>query len=146
MIHHTIEVSYSGVYPPRAVKFFKDYHSQRKIIERSGMGEILVAEQDGSILATGALVGNDIVGVFVHPRFQRQNHGKAIMAELERRAKAKGLSEVVLSVSLPSREFYEHLGYELLAECTLDVGEGQYLNYWPGKKTIGASIRDGLNY
>ena len=138
MIHHTIEVSYSGVYPPRAVEFFKDHHSQRRIIERSGMGEILVAEEDGSILATGALVGTEIVGVFVHPRYQRQSHGIAIMTELEKRAEAKGLSEVTLSVSFPSRKFYEHLGYEVLAECSLDVGEGQYLSYWPGKKTIGS--------
>ena len=138
MIHHTIEASYSRVYPPRAVEFFKDYHSEKRITERSGMGEILVVDKDGLILATGALVGTEIVGVFVHPGYQRQSHGKAIMAELERRAKSKGLSEVTLSVSLTSRKFYEYLGYELLAECSLDVGEGQYLNYWPGRKTIGS--------
>jgi putative acetyltransferase len=136
MICDTIDASYSGVYPPRAVEFFKGHHSEKRIAERSAIGEILVAEGDGFILATGSLVDAEIVGVFVHPAHQGQGHGKAIMVELERRAKAKGLSEVNLSVSLPSRKFYEHLGYEVLAERALDVGEGQYLNYWPGKKAL----------
>ena len=95
-----------------------------------------MVEEDDFILATGSLVGEEITGVFVHPAHQGQGYGKAIMVELERRAKAKGLSDVSLSVSLPSRKFYEHLGYNMLAENALDVGEDQYLNYWPGQKTL----------
>jgi len=89
----------------------------------------LVIERDGSIVATGALVGNEILGVFVKPEDQGQGLGKRIMSELEARAKSKGFSEIVLSVSLPSRSFYETLGYEVLEACLLDVGEGQHLNY-----------------
>ena len=138
MICDTIEASYSTVYPPRAVEFFKEYHSEKRIAERSVVGKILVVEEDDSILATGSLVGAEIAGVFVHPAHQGQGYGKAIMVELERRAKAKGLSEVSLSVSLPSRKFYEHLGYNMLGENALDVGDDQYLNYWPGQKTLSS--------
>ena len=138
MIYDTIEASYSNVYPPRAVEFFKEYHSEKKIAERSLVGEILVMEEDDSILATGSLIGAEIAGVFVYPVYQRQGYGKAIMAELERRAKAKGLSEINLSVSLPSRKFYENLGYNILADNALDVGEGQYLKYWLGRKTLSS--------
>ncbi len=28
LIHNTIDTCYSGVYPPRAVAFFKDFHSE----------------------------------------------------------------------------------------------------------------------
>lgn len=138
MICDTINTSYSGVYPPRAVCFFKEYHSKKKIIERSTIGEILVliSERNASILATGSLVNSEIVGVFVHPDHQRQGHGKALMDELEKNASAKGLSEVNLSVSLPSRVFYEHLGYDILDERALDVGEGECLKYWLGKKVL----------
>jgi GNAT superfamily N-acetyltransferase len=138
MIYETIDASYSGVYPPRAVDFFKEHHSEKKITERSSIGEVLVliSERDGSILATGSLTDSEIIGVFVHPDHQRQGHGKAIMAELERKARAKGLSEVNLSVSLPSRMFYENLGYDVLDECAIDVGEGEYLKYWSGKKVL----------
>jgi GNAT superfamily N-acetyltransferase len=136
MICAAIDASYSGVYPVRAVQFFKEYHSEKKITERSRTGEVVIIERGGSIVATGALVGNEIVGVFVTPDDQGQGYGTMIMSELESRAQAKGLSEVVLSVSLPSRGFYEYLGYEVLAECSLDVGEGQHLAYWPGRKAL----------
>jgi GNAT superfamily N-acetyltransferase len=136
MICETIDTSYSDVYPPRAVEFFKDYHSEKRIEERSVVGEILVMEEHDSILATGSLVGMEITGVFVYPLYQRQGYGKAIMSELERRAKEKGLSEISLSVSLPSRKFYENLGYNILADNSLDVGEGQCLSYWLGQKKL----------
>jgi N-acetylglutamate synthase-like GNAT family acetyltransferase len=136
MIQETIDASYSGIYPDRAVQFFKEYHSQKRIMERSQAGEILVIERNGSIVATGALVGNEILGVFVKPEDQGQGYGKTIMSELESRAKAKGISEVILSVSLPSRKFYEHLEYEMFAESSLDMGEDQHLDYWPGRKIL----------
>jgi GNAT superfamily N-acetyltransferase len=143
MICDTIEASYSGVYPARAVEFFKEYHSEKRIAERSVVGEILVVEEDDCILATGSLVGGEIAGVFVHPAHQRQGYGKTIMVKLERRAKAKGLSEVRLSVSLPSRKFYEHLGYNMLAENAVDVSEDQYLKYWPGQKRLSSKACSG---
>jgi len=136
MICDTIDASYSGVYPFRAVQFFREYHSEKRIMERSQAGEVLIIERGGSVVATGTLSGNEIVVVFVKPDNQGQGYGKTIMRELEGRAKAKGLSDVVLAISLPSRKFYESLEYEVLAECSLDVGEGQHLDYWLGRKTL----------
>lgn len=142
MIGDTIFAAYSGAYPVRAVQHFKEYHCKKRIMKRSRAGEVLIIERGGLIVATGALVGNEILGVFVRPDNQGQGYGKTIMNELESRAKAKGLSEVVLNVSLPSRNFYENLGYEMLAKCSLDVGEGQHLDYWPGRKTLSSEPSD----
>ncbi len=138
MICDTIDASYSGIYPPRAVDFFKRHHSEERISERSGTGEVLVlaAKLDGSILATGSLVGSEIVGVFVRRDRQGKGYGKTIMGRLEGMATAKGLPEIRLSISLPSRMFYQRLGYEALEERTMDVGEGQCLKYWVGKKAL----------
>jgi RimJ/RimL family protein N-acetyltransferase len=134
LIHDTIDVSYSPVYPARAIQFFKDFHSETKILERHQKGEILILEKDGKPIGTGSLVGSDILGVFVHPRFQRQGYGKDIMIELEKRAALHAVSEVVLSVSLPSKRFYERLGYEITGSYSMDVGESQRLDYWEAKK------------
>lgn len=136
LIDHTIDVSYSPVYPPRAIQFFKDFHSVSSILERHREGEILVAENDGQVIGTGAIIGVDILGVFVHPEFQSQGYGKSLMQALEKRAITSGIGVVALSVSLPSRQFYEHLGYEISEGRTLDVGEGQQLDYWEAKKTL----------
>jgi N-acetylglutamate synthase-like GNAT family acetyltransferase len=136
LIHRTIDVCYTNVYPPRAVEFFKSFHSRDGILDRSKKGVILVAEHNEHVIGTGALVENEIYGVFVEPKMQGHGHGRAIMHELETRAIAKGHSEVALSVSLPSRKFYEGLGYEILQEAHLDVGEGQQLDFWKAKKSL----------
>jgi len=56
LVHLTIDSSYSGVYPPRAVRFFKEFHSLDRILERNAEGEVIVVEQDGEIVATGTIV------------------------------------------------------------------------------------------
>jgi ribosomal protein S18 acetylase RimI-like enzyme len=136
LIHLTVDACYSGVYPHRAVVFFKDFHSDEKILERHEAGEILVIEQAGKIVATGAIVAGDIFGVFVHPEFQHQGHGGTLMRALEARAKSKGYDEAVLSVSLPSREFYEALGYGTFEDRSIDVGDGERLEFWAARKSL----------
>lgn len=136
LIHRTIDACYTGVYPPRAVQFFKDFHSPSGILKRSKEGDILVMERAGDVIATGAIVENEIYAVFVEPTEQGRGHGRTIMHELETRAKAKGNRALSLSVSLPSRKFYERLGYEVHDKEHIDVGEGQRLNFWKAKKSL----------
>ena len=136
LIHHTLDVSYAAVYPPEAVRFFKDFHSEAKILERHMEGDILVVERDGQVIATGAIVDGDIFGVFVDPDFQQQGHGRILMRELEARARAKGIQEAVLSVSLPSRRFYESLGYGDFEDRSRDLGDGVQLAFWQARKAL----------
>ncbi len=136
LIHRTIEICYSGVYPPRAVRFFKEFHSGEKILERRRKGEILVVEKEGRVIATGSVVAGEIFGVFVHPGFQKHGYGRLLMDRLEDRLRAGGRPSAELSVSLPSRRFYENRGYELLEECSIDVGEGQRLDFWKAAKKL----------
>jgi putative acetyltransferase len=136
LIHRTIDACYTGIYPPRAVDFFKKFHSPNKILERSKEGFILVTERNGKAIGTGAVVDNEIYGVFIEPALQGAGLGGAIMQELETRAKAMGHDVVSLSISLPSRQFYESRGYEVYEEAHLDVGEGQQLDFWNAKKRL----------
>jgi len=138
MICETIDASYRDVYPPRAVAFFKRYHAKKRILARSKIGEtlVLVSRVDGLVVATGSLVEGEIAGVFVRPQLQRQGYRKTIMTYLEKLALEKGMSRVQLNISLPSLAFYEHLGYEILEERALHLGEGQYLRHWLAEKKL----------
>jgi len=136
LIQHTLDVCYSSVYPPRAVQFFRDFHSNARILERHKEGEILVVELNGDVIATGAIVDRDIFGIFVHPEFQHKGYGRALMRELEIKAKSNGYDEAVLSVSLPSRGFYEGLGYREFEDRSIDVGEGEHLEFWHARKLL----------
>jgi N-acetylglutamate synthase-like GNAT family acetyltransferase len=139
LISETIGISYAEVYPPRAVQFFMDFHSERKIADRSTTGATLVIEEDGELVATGSLVGGEILAVFVHPRLQKGGRGKALMKALENEARANGVTEIGLSISLPSKRFYESLGYKIVEERSRDVGEGQRLNFWKAAKQLSDS-------
>ena len=139
LIRETIEISYAEVYPPRAVQFLRDFHSEKKVADRSKAGTTLVVEEDGELVATGSLVGSEILAVFVHPRLQRGGRGKALMNTLENEARASGETEIGLAVSLPSRRFYESLGYKIVEKRSGDVGEGQRLDFWKAVKQLPAS-------
>jgi GNAT superfamily N-acetyltransferase len=77
-----------------------------------------------------AVVDGEIVAVFVHPRLQKGGRGKALMKALEHEARASGMAEIGLAISLPSKRFYESLGYKVVEEKSIDVGEGQRLDFW----------------
>lgn len=136
LIHETIDTCYSAVYPPRAIGFFKAYHSAENLRKRHLDGNLHVLEYAGYIGATGALVNQEILGVFVHPRSQGRGFGRAIMQHLEQLARTRGLQAVSLSVSLPSRAFYERLGYQILDTHSMDVGEGQHLDHWTASRRL----------
>lgn len=140
LIISTIEISYRTVYPPRAIDFFKQFHSEEKILERASSGTVLVVEQDGELVATASLNKGEIFAVFVDPELQGIGLGKRLMKLLEDQARKNGATEMVLSISLPSKRFYESLGYQVVEERSRDVGCGQLLKFWMGKKRIIPSI------
>ena len=51
-------------------------------------------------------------------------------------AREDALPTAELSVSLPSRGFYERRGYRILAARFIDVGEGEQLDYWAAEKVL----------
>ncbi|MHB9003653.1 MAG: GNAT family N-acetyltransferase [Coriobacteriia bacterium] len=91
LIHRTIETCYIGVYPSRTVDFFKEFHSPARILERHNDGHVLVACLDGTVVATGALVDDEISGMFVDPERQGRGIGSLIMERLEYWAAEKSL-------------------------------------------------------
>jgi GNAT superfamily N-acetyltransferase len=105
-------------------------------MERQAAGRILVVENDGEAVGTGTIVGDEITGVFVHPRLQMRGIGGQVMDGLEDMAREGGYASVRLAVSLPSRAFYENRGYELLESRSIDVGEGERLDYWDAEKPV----------
>lgn len=97
---------------------------------------ILIAGTKSKLYGTGSIVGNEIFGVFVHPKYHKLGHGRDIMDELENIARRNGYKETELSISLPSAEFYKKRGYIIIEDCSLDVGENQALKYWKARKTL----------
>lgn len=89
-------------------------------------GEFLVVELDGHIVGMGGFRPGDdahaeVLRVRVHPATRRRGIGRALMAELERRASGHGLRAMRLDTATNQPEamaFYQSLGYrEIGREC-----------------------------
>jgi ribosomal protein S18 acetylase RimI-like enzyme len=82
-------------------------------------GEFLVGERAGEVVACGGFLPVEEATVElkrlrVLPKCWRQGYGRALVGELERRAREEGYERVVLDTSEylePAQAFYRSLGY-----------------------------------
>lgn len=136
LVDRTIDVCYVGFYPREAVQFFKDWHCNDRIVTDAAEGHTVVIEQDGQVIGTGTIVGDEIKRVFVDPAFQKRGFGRLIMRELEDRAISAGIGAVKLDASLPSKEFYDSLGYVTLEKTFLEVENNKRLDFYKMEKAL----------
>jgi len=134
LILRTIDICYCGHYCAEAVRFFKDYHNKQAIRRDAEEGCTIVLGRAGRILGAGTLVGDEIRRVFVDPAFQRQGLGRLIMRHLEERAAASGIDSIRLDASLPSKAFYDRLGYATVEAAFLEVENGRRLDFFRMQK------------
>jgi N-acetylglutamate synthase-like GNAT family acetyltransferase len=136
LIHRTIDVCYKKDYCDEAIVFFKEWHCDEHIFKDVRAGCMIVLEDDGKIVGTGAVNDGEIKRVFVEPALQGKGFGKLIMQKLEERAVLDGLDVVRLDASLTSRKFYDLLGYITIRKAFRNVENGKRLDYYVMEKSL----------
>ncbi len=136
LIRRTIELCYCNAYPEEAIRFFKEWHCADRILKDAKEGYTIVLEKDNQIIGTGTIVDNHITRVFVDLAFQRQGFGKVIMRKLEERANSLGIGAVILDASIPSKKFYDSLGYRTLEEAFIPIENGKRLDFYKMEKVL----------
>ena len=136
LVRETIDTSYAAVYPPRVIEFFHQYHGRNVVIADAASGHTIVVHSGGKLVATGTRAGTTIRRVFVRADRQRRGIGQMVMAELETAALEAGIERLDLSASLPAKEFYLRLGYEVVSEEDYEVSPGQHLEYYEMAKEL----------
>jgi GNAT superfamily N-acetyltransferase len=136
LVCETIDTSYAAVYPPRVVEFFHEYHGREIVVSDAACGQTLVVHSGGVLVATGTRLETTARRVFVRADRQRRGIGKKVMAELEAEALAAGIARLDLSASLPAKDFYLRLGYEITSEEDYEVVPGQHLEYYQMAKDL----------
>lgn len=126
----TIDVSYTKVYSPSAIQHFKDHHTTEEILHDAKEGYLVVLESDDGIIGTGTLLGNKVTRVYVKPEDRRCGFGKRIMNVLEQHARHNGLRTVLLYSSVVAKPFYESLGYRIEAQKSVQMEDGEHLEYF----------------
>ncbi|WP_263146737.1 GNAT family N-acetyltransferase [Pseudomonas sp. RIT-PI-AD] len=74
--------------------------------------QVYVALLEGRILGTASLDGAVVRSVFVAPEAQGRGIGRALMAEVERAARAAGVRSLAVPASITAESFYAGLGFE----------------------------------
>jgi len=136
LVTGTIEASYAESYPREAIDYFLEYHTVEQILLDADRGCTFVIEPGGRIAGTGTLLGTTIKRVFVDPSRQRRGYGVLLMHALESEALRRGVRRVDLSASLPSKRFYDRLGYTTECEAYIPVGNGKRLDYYAMAKVL----------
>ena len=136
LVRETIDTSYAAVYPPRVIEFFHQYHERAIVISDAASGHTIVVHAGGTLVATGTRAGTTVRRVFVRAAWQRRGIGQMMMAELEAAALAAEIKRLDLSASLPAKEFYLHLGYEIVSDEDYEVAPGEHLEYYEMAKTL----------
>ena len=136
LVRETIDTSYAAVYPPRVVDFFHQYHEREVVISDAASGHTIVVHSGGKLVATGTRAGTTVRRVFVRAAWQRRGIGQMMMAELEAAALAAGIERLDLSASLPAKDFYLRLGYEIVSEEDYEIAPGRHLEYYEMAKEL----------
>jgi GNAT superfamily N-acetyltransferase len=136
LIYDTIDIRYSADYPKEAITYFKKYHCKENILKGARDGWTIILRENNRIIGTGTIVDGHIMRVFVNPKFQRRGFGKLIMCKLEEKAISTGVSIVKLDASLPSKKFYDSLGYATCEKTFVKVENGKKLHYYKMNKVL----------
>ncbi len=136
LINSTVETCYPDAYVKESIQFFKDWHCDENILKHSKEGYTIVLEKNSDIVGTGTIVGDEIMRVFVGPAFQTRGFGKLIIRKLEEKAVSLGIDVVKLDATIPSKKFYDSLGYVTLEETYLDVANNKRLDFYKMKKSL----------
>jgi GNAT superfamily N-acetyltransferase len=136
LVDTTITISYREAYPQEAIDYFLLFHSSENIREDAERGCTIVLETD-RIVGTGTLLGSEIKRVFVDPSLHRLGLGALLIEALEHEALQRGIRKVSLAASLPSKQFYDTLGYVTECRTFLPVQHGKRLDYFTMIKNLG---------
>ena len=119
-------------YPPETVEAWAPTLDDSTLhdVEANTDGEIrLIAELNGVPAGIGALVveGSELRACYVVPEAARCGCGSAIVREVERIARAQGLTRLELAASLNSEPFYTSLGYRVRERSAVTLRNGHQL-------------------
>jgi GNAT superfamily N-acetyltransferase len=76
--------------------------------------------------------------IYVLPSYQGKGAGKFIINELTTAIKRKGATTLLLNVNRhnPARGFYENLGFAVIKEEDVDIGNGYFMNDYVMEKKV----------
>ena len=124
----TIRTVYPLYYPPGAVAFFSEHHSDERIRKDIGRGIVYLLRKEDGYGGTVTVSGNEILRLFVLPAYQGKGYGRALLDFAEQMILRK-YDHVVIDASLPAKRIYIKRGYHETEYHMIRTENGEYLCY-----------------
>jgi putative acetyltransferase len=119
-VHHAAVRGTAVVdYPPKVIEAWAPMPvteaAAERVRENPENEYRLIAEMDGQVVGIGALAleSSELRACYVAPAAGRRGVGSALVHEIERAARERGLSRLQLDSSITAEAFYRKLGYEV---------------------------------
>lgn len=119
LIRKTVKISNSRDYPPEVIESLDKTETPEHVLERASWTHFYVAEEDGGIIACGAIGPfwgredeSSLFTIFVDPGFQGRGIGRAIVRTLEKDEFFLRAKRVEIPASITGVPFYRKLGYD----------------------------------
>lgn len=133
----TIDAVYPKYYPQGAVAFFKHHHNDENILADIRADIVYLLRDEGELVGTVTVKGNDINRLFVLPNCQHKGYGRFLLDFAENEIR-KNFDEIMLDASLPAKRIYLKRGYREVEYNQIETPNGDFLCFDLMRKTFEA--------
>lgn len=125
LVQGIIGKQYKEYYNPETVEFLKKQYAKIKVREIINNDMVVIQTEADYPMAVGALSYDVISALYVHPEYQRQGCGERLLRKLEEMARDNGQSSLRVVTHASGKDFFEHEGYELIADKEIPMEDGK---------------------
>ena len=119
LIRKTVKISNSRDYPPEIIELLDKTETPEHVLERASWTHFYVAEEDGRIIACGAIGPfwgkedeSSLFTIFVDPEYQGRGIGRSVVLTLEKDEFFLRAKRIEIPASITGVPFYRKLGYD----------------------------------
>ncbi len=137
--------TYGAILSPAQLKYMlKMIYSETSLQKQFQEGHnFLIAEENNKPIAFAdySCLKDDVCKlhkIYVMPNQQGKSVGKMITNYVIEKTKEQGATSLLLNVNRnnKAKQFYEHLGFKVISEEDIDIGEGYFMNDYIMEKKV----------
>ena len=122
LIRRNADAVLSADYTLEQLNAWKQYNTPAHIRQRLRERETFCAVDSRQICGTIALQENELVGLYVSPRWRARGIGRILLEHLEMFAAKQGMTKLHLTSTPSAVEFYRHYGWKRRRKIVLNIG------------------------